>query len=119
MACSISPARPLKVEKCGCCRAKSASSDAKNCCQATQSQSGSSTRLEISTGCCCNPIIEAPAPIVTAAKVDLAAKSLLAATIEPERWFESSESFRSALSSNQLSTPPPIDVVIVFQHLTI
>jgi hypothetical protein len=119
MACRISPAEPQKAEKCGCCQNRSARSDAKNCCQAKQRQSGSSTGLVVATDSCCNPIIKAPAPIASSGKVELATKSVLATTIEPENWFQSPSNFQPALGNNPLSKPPPIDVIIVYLHLTI
>jgi hypothetical protein len=68
---------------------------------------------------CCKPIIEAPAPAATASKIELDSHLSLVATVEPFSSLASVNEARPALERNSFSTPPPLDAVIVFLHLTI
>jgi hypothetical protein len=119
LACRNLATKQLKTQKCGCCRDRAANVGAQSCCLAKQSQAESCTRMVGMSGSCCNPIVEAPAPMASAGKVDLATKSLVVATTEPPSTFNLVDRVQSATESINLSTPPPLDVVIVYLHLTI
>lgn len=101
---------------CTCCKARQ-THNARNCCQANEE--GLPRTGLIASGACCHPIVEAPAPVVPTAKADLASKSTLVAAVATVPEPLSADSYRPLRHSDHLSTPPPLDVVIVYLHLTI
>jgi hypothetical protein len=100
--------------ECSCCKAREG---APSCCQAGEHQS-SACHLLTTAGTCCQPIVESPAPLVPSAKVQSPEKSALLATVAPIPEYWSADSFCTP-HWRHLSTPPPLDVVIVYLHLTI
>jgi len=70
------------------------------------------------SGTCCQPIVENPAPLVPSTKVQAPTKSTLVATVAPIAEYRPANSF-STPHWRHPSTPPPLDVVIVYLHLTI
>jgi hypothetical protein len=109
----------LETKNGGCCRAKASGSKTKNCCQTSNSHAHSGCQLGAATGSCCNPIVESPAPVVISGKAELAAKSLVVAAIEPPNLIWTSANAWPTLPLTVHSTPPPVDTVIVYLHLTI
>ena len=108
---------------CSCCRDHS-KGEPRSCCQAKHGRCAPSNRepaagLMAKTGSCCHPFVEAPNPVVVAAKSDLTAKSISAFQIVavPVLWL--AQDVRPTFERVQDSTPPPLDAVIVFQRLTI
>jgi len=113
--------------KCGghsCCMPKSSASENRTCCQAKLGQpsscdTASGTTLIAQAGSCCHRIVESPAPVAPSAKSDLVSKSAVVAAIEPIATLWSADRVRPEFERGQHSTPPPIDAVIVYLHLTI
>jgi|SRR5262245_24155592 len=103
--------------KSGCCCCKP-QNDAPSCCQAADHQPQTPAGL-IASGSCCHPIIESPAPLAASAKDHAPAKSTLVATLATIDSFWAADATHPTPSWRHLSTPPPIDVVIVYLHLTI
>lgn len=107
-----------------CCIRESSACENRTCCQAKLDQpssldTASGTTLIAQTESCCHPIVEAPAAALTSPKSELASKSAFVAAIEPLATLWSADRVRPAFEWNQHSTPPPIDTVIVYLHLTI
>jgi len=109
-----SAAQSAAKSECSCCKARQG---APSCCQSSENQSPA-CHLSTTSGTCCQPIVESPAPLVPAAKFQTPAKSTLLATVAPIAEYCSAESFLTP-HWRLLSTPPPLDVVIVYLHLTI
>src|SRR5947207_3563752 len=89
--CRATACRFLGAKTCGecsCCQESAAACQKSSCCHAKHSQPDSSksktptTGLTAKTGSCCNPIVEAPGPAVTAGKGQLPSKSALVAAIQ-------------------------------------
>jgi hypothetical protein len=113
----------FNASACSCCNTPS-SCEARSCCRGKHSQTASSSHhagcgLVAKSKSCCQPIIETPAPASATAKGEPAKQALLGAMIasEPALFFANENS--PSLPAIGLSTPPPLDAVIVFQHLTI
>jgi hypothetical protein len=68
---------------------------------------------------CCHPVIETPAPAVTAKKSGAAKRSSLVTAVALPGSLLSATDLWPALVPTAQSTPPPVDVVIVFSRLTI
>ncbi|MBW8883664.1 MAG: hypothetical protein JF612_02570 [Planctomycetia bacterium] len=108
---------PAASTQFSCCKACQETRDARSCCPAKESQTPQTGLM--AAGQCCHPVVEAPAPLVLSAKAAAAEKSTLVTAIAPitEPWFV--DTYRPIRHSDHLSTPPPLDVVIVYLHLTI
>jgi hypothetical protein len=123
-ACKTLTSETSKTACCGCrCCKDRGSHQGRSCCQGKSCQptNGSSTPgngLVAKTGCC-QPIVEAPAPAAKTSKVELDKHLVLVATIESFSSLAAANEVRPALKGNSFSTPPPLDAVIVFLHLTI
>ena len=100
---------PSREQTRSCCQAKS-------CCG---SRPASTTGIVARTTSCCHPVVESPAPAVTAKKTDAPAPSKIAATIDPISSLVPLVDVRPALVAANYATPPPLDAVIVYLHLTI
>lgn len=108
---------------CSCCKNSSAQPQ-RSCCQAKNGESrsgspGPANGLAAKTGSCCHPFLEAPAPAAISAKADLGSPLTLLATIDLSQTFLGTIEFQPTLDRSSFSTPPPLDAVIVFLHLTI
>jgi hypothetical protein len=68
---------------------------------------------------CCHPIIEAPAPVSTPSKVQLLDHSPFVAAIVPLPLLLPTVEGLPSFERIHCSTPPPLDAVIAYQHLTI
>jgi hypothetical protein len=106
---------------CMCCKTRNESA---GCCQGAEQHQPANQQPQPHTGLaalenCCHPVIEAPAPLAVSVKSDSAANSSLIAAITPIADFCSTGSARPAWHSQHLFTPPPLDAVIVYLHLTI
>jgi hypothetical protein len=114
LQCSNAGARSERSccsEKVGCCSKAS-------CCRGRQSRPPASG-LFAKTGSCCHPIVEAPAPVAPTSKGDVATTSALAATAQSPPSILLANDFPRAYQQVAHSTPPPLDVVIVYLRLTI
>jgi hypothetical protein len=111
---SSAPQSATKSE-CSCCKARQG---APSCCQAAGSQAQSHS-ASMAAGTCCRPIVESPAPLIRSANVQTAAKPLALATLVPVDELLAADAFQLVRSWRHFSTPPPLDVVIVYLHLTI
>jgi hypothetical protein len=110
--------------ECSCCKGSGTACEKRSCCHAKHGQSvpvdvKHTTGLTAKTGSCCNPIVEAPAPAVNSGKSDLGSKPVFIAAIQPLPTLWSVDHVRPAFERTQHSTPPPLDAVIVYLHLTI
>lgn len=110
---------------CGCtCCSHRGSNEPRSCCQAKQKQQSSSDHHPISGSAvaakgCCKPFVESPAPAAVAAKGKLVSELTLAAVaLTPTTMLSASELWPT-FERPQQAMPPPLDAVIVFQHLTI
>jgi hypothetical protein len=119
LACRNLATRQAKMQKCSCCRDKVGGATEPSCCLAKESQVEFGVDLIKAAGSCCNPIVEAPAPMAAAGKVDAASKSLVISVIETSSMFYLADLVRPAVELSYRSTPPPLDVVIVYLHLSI
>jgi hypothetical protein len=119
LACRNLATRQAKMQKCSCCRDKVGGATEPSCCLAKESQVEFDVDLIRAAGSCCNPIVEAPSPMAVSSKVNSASKALVFATIEPPSLFDLAEHVPPATGWNNRSTPPPLDAVIVYLHLTI
>lgn len=122
-ACTASGSSRTACCGCSCCKDRG-SHEGRSCCQGKSCQptNGSSTPasgLAAKTGSCCQPIVEAPAPAAKTSKVELDKHLVLVATIESFSSLAAANEVRPALERSSFSTPPPLDAVIVFLHLTI
>jgi hypothetical protein len=70
-------------------------------------------------GSCCRPFIEAPAPVAAAGKTDLGSQLVLSTATPPVVTYLFAEEVQPTLDRSSFSTPPPLDAVIVYLHLTI
>ncbi len=109
---------------CSCCKGRSSNQGGESCCAGKSSctqQHGSTPvgGVAAKAGSCCQPIVELPAPAAQASEMELDKQLPLVATIESLSSFSSANEVRPTLERNSFSTPPPLDVVIVFLHLTI
>jgi hypothetical protein len=75
--------------------------------------------LSAKRGGCCNPVVESPAPIVSAGRSEVASQSAVAANVPSQPMLLIGDQFRAWLAPMGFSRPPPLDAVIVFLHLTI
>ena len=106
---------------CSCCGKDSSpnsknGSQAKSCCAAKQKTtrpSGVAARNS-----CCQPFIESSVLAVAVKKIDSATQLQVAATT-PLVALNGADGIGPTLQRGSFCTPPPLDVVIVFQHLTI
>src|SRR5207302_8286938 len=103
-----------------CCKNRS-SSQARSCCGHKSAKPGSTplNGLMAKSGSGCQPIVEAPAPAAASKKAELGSElKLVAATLFVAPLAVPVDA-RPSLDRSSFSTPPPLDAVIVFQHLTI
>lgn len=105
---------------CSCCKAR-ATCEKRSCCKAKHCQQKpiDGTGLIAITGSCCHPYVEVPAPAVTVGKTDLKANSTLVTAIAPLPILLPADNIRATFERVHHSTPPPLDTVIVYLHLTI
>jgi hypothetical protein len=108
---------------CSCCK-NAGGQQARSCCQkkGCQPTKGSgvpANGLTAKTGSCCNPFVEAAAPSTLAGKTNLGSQLMVVATIAAPSTFQVAEELHPALDRSSFSTPPPLDAVIVYLHLTI
>jgi hypothetical protein len=75
--------------------------------------------LAAKTNSCCQPIIEAPAPTSKASKIELVDQLPTIAAIAPLPLLLPAFEVCSSIDRIHTATPPPLDAVIVFLHLTI
>lgn len=99
---------------CSCCQVRQGE---RSCCQTNKHPSKPQSGL-IFAGTCCQPIVESPAPLAPSAKVQSPNKSALLTALAPTVEYWSAVSSRIT-PGHPLSTQPPLDVVIVYLHLTI
>jgi len=107
--------RSATSTKCSCCQSRNG---ARSCCQTAKHERQSPTNL-IASGSCCHPIVESPAPLVLTGKIQPPTKATLVAAIAPLAEFDTAPTNHALRQWHRLSTPPPLDVVIVYLHLTI
>jgi hypothetical protein len=124
-ACSDLASGTSKTPSCGCsCCKDRGSQEGQSCCSGKSCCAGKHSSIPVDglaakTGSCCQPIVEAPAPAVKTTKAEWDKRLALVATIESFSSLMLANEFRPALERNSHSTPPPLDAVIVFLHLTI
>jgi hypothetical protein len=124
-ACRAGAPESSKAASCGrsCCKDCRAKQE-RNCCHKNAGESAKHdsmhvSGLVISTGSCCHPIIEAPAAAIATNKAKQASDQLIAAVVHPLPALVSTVAVRPAFERIHTSTPPPLDAVIVYLHLTI
>ena len=108
---------------CSCCKA-GATCEKRSCCKAKHSQekpidTSSGAGLIAKTGSCCLPYVEIPDPGVTAGMSDLKVNSTQVTAIAPLPTLLPADTIRPTFERTHHSTPPPLDTVIVYLHLTI
>jgi hypothetical protein len=106
-----------------CCQGH-VSCEARTCCgtkhdEKTPAGDTSSTSVIAKHGCCCKGVVEVPAPAAVSKKSDLAGPTAFVAIVEPATAFVSANELWPSFERISHSTPPPLDAVIVFLHLTI
>jgi hypothetical protein len=111
---------------CGCsCCINHGSQPVRACCRGKACQPASGGGAPVNgiaakTGSCCHPFIEAPKPGTTSSKADLDSQLVLnAASLLPATFIIHDDLQPTMLDRSSFSTPPPLDAVIVFLHLTI
>jgi len=108
---------------CSCCKDPDSHS-VPSCCKgkASHASGGSTAPAEgasAKNGSCCHPSVEAPAPASGSGKADVGWQLTQVATIDLPPVLLSADEFQPTLDRSSFATPPPIDAVIVFLHLTI
>src|SRR5688500_13704733 len=96
----------------------------RSCCRVTPSAPApvghvSQPSLIAKTGTCCRPFVKPQTPMAAATKVSVLPISTLIAAITPLLFSCAAENDPLALSWALNATPPPLDGIIVFQHLTL
>ena len=109
---------------CGCRCCKSHGAPNRSCCQPAGCEPTKGTPSPVSgltakNGSCCHPFIEAPAPAIAPAQADFGSHQALIAAVDLPAVFVGEDGLQPTLDHNAFSTPPPLDAVIVFLHLTI
>jgi hypothetical protein len=107
----------------GCCTDCGAKKG-RSCCPKKAGESAKHDSLPVSglvlsTGSCCHPIIEAPAAAIAPSKAKQASDQLIAAVVHPLPALASTVAVRPSFDRVHSSTPPPLDAVILYLHLTI
>ena len=108
---------------CSCCK-NSGDKQVRACCRAKACESTNSSSTPVNgvtarTGSCCHPFTEAPAPAVAAGKASLGSQLVLCTATVPVVTYLPAQEVQPTLDRSNFSTPPPLDAVIVFLHLTI
>lgn len=120
----------------GHCRACNTSSGDHSCCkgQSSQQEQGccgtkhdeespagdtSNPTVTAKTGCCCTGVVEIPAPATVAKKSEFAGHGVIVAIAQRSSAFVSASELWPSFEQINHSTPPPLDAVIVYLHLTI
>ena len=108
---------------CSCCK-PSGSHAGRSCCQSKQGESGKPSSMPMNglaakTNSCCQPIIEAPAPASQSSKVEVVDQLSLVAAVASLLLLVPTVDIRPSFDHIHSATPPPLDAVIVFLHLTI
>jgi hypothetical protein len=108
---------------CSCCKGRGAH-EGRSCCQAKSCQPANggaapANGIAAKTGSCCQPFFEAPAPAVVSGNADLGSQLTFVAATALPTIFIGADEFQPTLARSSFSTPPPLDAVIVFLHLTI
>jgi len=110
---------------CGCtCCKSSGPTQQRSCCQAMHRHAAPPGQQPVSgltaaKGSCCQPIMEAPAPVVSANKGALAKQIESAVAMDVVLPLFVAPSVRPGFTWTDAPDTPPLDVVIVFQRLTI
>lgn len=125
-ACRSLASGPRASSCCGCdCCKPRESQDGRLCCQAKQHCQSVApgqqplSGLIASGSTCCHPITEAPAPATSFAKADVGSKQKQAAVAEITPALTLAGKTCLAFDLVDFSGPPPLDLVIVLQRLTI
>lgn len=112
LACSLKKFR-VADQRPGCCHGGRKAAATTN--NSAETSNSAETRI-VFEGRCCRPVIEAPAPVLVGMKTTIDCTATHATTTD-------SIAFDLAVVSRPIldfsSPPPPLDTVIVFQHLTI
>jgi hypothetical protein len=108
---------------CGCsCCDQHSSSGKKDCCQAksccSAKQDTTHSNGIVAKNSCCRPFVEPAAPAVVVKKAHRATPLQVAATT-PLVTLIGADGIFPTIQRGSFCTPPPLDAVIVFQHLTI
>jgi len=108
---------------CSCCK-NSGAQQQRSCCRAKNCESKSRSQapangVAAKTGSCCHPFVEAPAPATNASNADLSSHLTLVSTIDLPQTSVGVDELQPTLDRSSFCTPPPLDTVIVFLHLTI
>jgi len=107
---------------CSCCKNRDTQHGVSCChgksCQPASGDSPRSNGVAAKTGSCCHPFLEGPAP-ASVSKADAGSHEALTGAIELPTAFIGADEFQPTLDRSGFSMPPPLDAVIVFQHLTI
>ena len=106
-----------------CCKGH-ASEQGRTCCgsKCHKKTAGSDTSIPSVTaehGCCCKGVVETPAPATIGKKSEFAAPATLVSSIESSPAYLSTSELWPSFEQFNDSTPPPVDAVIVYLHLTI
>ena len=108
---------------CSCCQGRG-THVVRSCCRAVHGQPVSSVPGPMSgvaaiPGSCCHLLVEAPVPATTAAKVSGAAQHDWMVAVQLSQPLITVGKIRPAFELSDVTGPPPLDAVIVFQRLTI
>ena len=122
-ACRAINSGDVKSVCCGCSCCKDRGSDGVRTCCKTKHQAPSRSvpadGLAAKPATCCQPVIAVPATAIKTKKVELESTLQFVTAIEFVTTHWGTDDFRPAIAWNSFATPPPLDAVIVFQHLTI
>lgn len=128
--CAAMACRALHVQKtessacgCSCCEVthdahSKGCSHPKTCCSNNGTQPAPDG-VSALNGCCCHPLIEAPAPVVVSKRAEQPTENSLALSADSLPVLLAAIELYPAFLRNNTSAPPPLDVVIVYLHLTI
>lgn len=104
-----------------CCKAHAAT-EKPSCCatkHCEQSPAGGPTSVAANQGCCCKGVLEVPAPVTLSKKSELTGHSTFVAVVESPPAYVAANELWPSFDCVSHSTPPPLDAVIVYLHLTI
>ncbi len=124
-ACRARAFESSKAACCGCiCCKDCGTKHGRSCCQKQASKSHKHNSVSVNglvamTGSCCHPIIEVPAAAIGPNKAQQSLDQVVAAVGHPLPALASTVAVRPSIDRVHTSTPPPLDAVIVYLHLTI
>jgi hypothetical protein len=110
---------------CGCSCCKNAGGQkVRSCCQSKSCEPASGSETPVNgvaakKGSCCHPYLEDSAPATVSGKASLGSQLVIAATAVGPITLVSADEYLPTLNLDIFSTPPPLDAVIVYLHLTI